>query len=339
MVSIALLAMALQNAGCPAASFTGTQGGIVTDNAHTRAHIKQIAATRVCEALEAGIVPVVAGFQGVSETQDFTTLGRGGSDLTAVALAAALRADICEIYTDVDGVYSADPNLVPTARRLARISYEEMLELARLGAKVLQARSVLFASKYNVPVVVKSSFTEGGGTLITKPDEDMEQVVVSGVAADRNQAKITLTRLPDRPGIASRLFGCIAQANIVVDMIIQNASAGGLTDISFTVPRTEAREALDLVRPLLSELEAEAATLQTDIAKVSIVGAGMQSHSGVAARMFQALAAENINILMISTSEIKVSCVVQDRYTELAVRILHDAFQLDQRTVTSEDQS
>jgi aspartate kinase len=339
MVSIALLAMALQDAGCPAASFTGTQGGIVTDNAHTRAHIKQITATRVCEALAAGIVPVVAGFQGVSERQDFTTLGRGGSDLTAVALAAALRADMCEIYTDVDGVYSADPNLVPTARRLARISYEEMLELARLGAKVLQARSVLFASKYNVPVVVKSSFTEGGGTLITKPDEDMEQVVVSGVAADRHQAKITLTQLPDRPGIASRLFGCIAKANIVVDMIIQNASAGGLTDISFTVPRTDAREALDLVRPLLSELEAEAATLQTDIAKVSIVGVGMQSHSGVAARMFQALAAENINILMISTSEIKVSCVIQDRYTELAVRILHDAFQLDQGMATSEEQS
>jgi aspartate kinase len=339
MVSIALLAMALQNTGCPAASFTGTQGGIVTDNAHTRAHIKQITATRVCEALEAGIVPVVAGFQGVNETQDFTTLGRGGSDLTAVALAAALQADVCEIYTDVDGVYSADPNLVPTARRLARISYEEMLELARLGAKVLQARSVLFASKYNVPVVVKSSFTEGGGTLITRPDEDMEQVVVSGVAADRNQAKLTLTRLPDRPGIASKLFGRIAQANIVVDMIIQNASAGGLTDISFTVPRTDAREALDLVRPLLAELEAEAATLQTDIAKVSIVGVGMQSHSGVAARMFQALAAENINILMISTSEIKLSCVIQDRYTELAVRILHDAFQLDQGTVTSEDQS
>ena len=339
MVSIALLAMALQDVGCLAASFTGTQGGIVTDNIHTRAHIKQITATRICEALEAGIIPVVAGFQGVSEAQDFTTLGRGGSDLTAVALAAALRADICEIYTDVDGVYSADPSIVPTARRLTRISYEEMLELARLGAKVLQARAVLFASKYNVPMVVKSSFAEGGGTLITKPDEDMERVVVSGVAADKNQAKITLTRLPDRPGIAGKLFGRIANANIVVDMIIQNAGAGGLTDISFTVPRTEAQQALALVRPLLSELEAEEATLQTDITKVSIVGVGMQSHSGVAARMFQALAAENINILMISTSEIKVSCVIQDRYTELAVRVLHDAFQLDQGMATSEDNS
>ena len=333
MVSIALLAMALKDLGGQAASFTGTQGGIVTDNAHTRARIKQITATRLHEALEAGVIPVVAGFQGVSERQDFTTLGRGGSDLTAVALAAALPADMCEIYTDVDGVYSADPNLVPTARRLARISYEEMLELARLGAKVLQARSVLFAMQYEVPLVVKSSFTEGDGTLITKPDQDMERVVVSGVAADQKQAKITLIRLPDRPGIAGKLFGCIAAANIVVDMIIQNASERGLTDISFTVPRPDAQHALRLAQQLLPELGAEEATLQSDIAKVSIVGVGMQSHSGVAARMFQALAAENINILMISTSEIKVSCVIQDRYAELAVRVLHDAFQLDQGAV------
>jgi aspartate kinase len=330
MVSIALLAMALRDAGCAAASFTGTQGGIVTDSAHTRARIKQITATRVSDTLAAGVVPVVAGFQGVSEMQDFTTLGRGGSDLTAVALAAALKADICEIYTDVDGVYSADPNMVPTARRLPRISYEEMLELARLGAKVLQARAVLFAMQYAVPLVVKSSFTEGDGTLITTPDDDMERVVVSGIAADKNQAKITLTRLPDRPGIAAKLFGRIAEANIVVDMIIQNASEGGLTDISFTVPRTDAQQALALARQLLPALGAEEATLQTDIAKVSIVGVGMQSHSGVAARMFQALAAENINILMISTSEIKLSCVIQDRYTELAVRVLHETFQLDQ---------
>ena len=330
MVSIALLAMALTDVGCQAASFTGTQGGIVTDSAHTRARIKQITATRLHEALEADIIPVVAGFQGVSEMQDFTTLGRGGSDLTAVALAAALQADICEIYTDVDGVYSADPNMVPTARRLARISYEEMLELARLGAKVLQARSVLFAMQYEVPLVVKSSFTEGDGTLITKPDQSMERVVVSGVAVDKNQAKITLTRLPDRPGIAGKLFGCIATANIVVDMIIQNASDGGLTDISFTVPRPDAQHALKLAQQLLPDLGAEEATLQGDIAKVSIVGVGMQSHSGVAARMFQALAAENINILMISTSEIKVSCVIHDRYAELAVRVLHEAFRLDQ---------
>ncbi|MEE9146098.1 MAG: aspartate kinase [Candidatus Tectomicrobia bacterium] len=329
MVSISLLAMVLQKAGCEAASFTGTQGGIITNAAHTRARIKQISAARLRKALATGIVPVVAGFQGASESQDFTTLGRGGSDLTAVALAAALHADVCEIYTDVDGVYSADPNIVPEARRLARISYDEMLELARLGAKVLQARAVLFAQQYAVPVVVKSSFNEAAeGTLITKADQDMERVVVAGVALDKNQAKITLTRLPDRPGIAAKLFGGIARANIVVDMIIQNASESGLTDISFTVSRPDAQQALAFARQLLGELEAEEATLQTDIAKVSIVGVGMQSHSGVAARMFEALAVENINILMISTSEIKVSCVIQDKYAELAVRILHDAFEL-----------
>ncbi|MGQ4808898.1 Aspartokinase [Candidatus Entotheonellaceae bacterium PAL068K] len=328
MVSIALLAMALKDSGCQAASFTGTQGGIVTDSAHTRARIKQITTTRLRKTLAAGVIPVVAGFQGGSETQDLTTLGRGASDLTAVALAAALDAEVCEIYTDVDGVYSADPNIVPDARLLPRVSYDEMLELARLGAKVMQARSVLFAKKYQVAVVVKSSFVEGEGTLITKADQDMERVVVSGVAADKSQAKITLTRLPDRPGIAGKLFGGIATANIVVDMIIQNASEGGLTDISFTVPRSDAQQALALARQLLPELGAEDVTLQTDIAKVSIVGVGMQSHSGIAARMFQALAAETINILMISTSEIKVSCIIQDRDAELAVRVLHDAFQL-----------
>lgn len=328
MVSIALVAMALKDAGCEAVSFTGPQGGIVTDSVHTQARIKQIVTTRLRKTLEAGTIPVVAGFQGISESEEFTTLGRGGSDLTAVALAAVLEAHRCEIYTDVDGVYSADPHVVPNARLLQRVSYDEMLELARLGAKVLQARSVLFAKKFNVPVVVKSSFTEGEGTLITKVDQNMEQVVVSGVALDKNQSKITLTRLPDRPGIASKLFGRIAAAHIVVDMIIQNASEGGLTDISFTVPRVDAQQALDLARQLLPEIGADNATLHPDIAKVSIVGVGMQSHSGVAARMFQTLAAENINILMISTSEIKISCVIQDRYAELAVRVLHDAFLL-----------
>ena len=331
MVSIALLAMALNDIGCAAASFTGTQGGIITNAAHTRARIKHITATRVQAALTSGVVPVVAGFQGTNESQDLTTLGRGGSDLTAVALAAALSADVCEIYTDVDGVYSADPNLVPNARRLDRVTYEEMLELARLGAKVLQARSVLFAQKFEVPVVVKSSFSdEAGGTLITMADQDMEQVLVTGVALDKNQAKITLTQLPDRPGIAAKLFGRVAEAHIVVDMIIQNASEGGLTDISFTVPRTDAQQALTFAQQLLEELEAQEATLQTDIAKVSIVGGGMQSHSGVAARMFAALAAHNINVLMISTSEIKLSCVIQDKYGELAVRVLHEAFALGQ---------
>jgi aspartate kinase len=333
MVAIALVAMTLQELGCPAESFTGPQGGILTDNVHTRARIKHITTTRLRRALAAGIVPVVAGFQGVSEADDVTTLGRGGSDLTAVALAAALQAERCEIYTDVDGVYSADPNIVPQARRLARISYDEMLEMARLGAKVLQARSVEFAKKYDVPVVVKSSFSEGGGTLVTRPEQDMEQVIVAGVTADKNQAKITLTHVPDRPGIAAKLFGRIAAADIVVDMIIQNASEGGLTDISFTMSRSDAHQTLALARQSLADLGAEEATLQTNIAKVSIVGAGMQSYAGVAARMFEALAAENINILMISTSEIKISCVIEDKYTELAVRVLHEAFQLDQGAV------
>jgi aspartate kinase len=328
MVSSALVAMALRKLGCRAASFTGMQGGILTDRAHTRARIKQITPTRLRQAIAAGIIPVVAGFQGITEQLDFTTLGRGGSDLTAVALAAALQADLCEIYTDVDGVYSADPNIVEQARRLQRISYDEMLEMARLGAKVLQARSVEFAKKYNVPVVVKSSFSEGSGTLVTKPDQDMEQAVVAGVTADKSQAKITLSRLPDQPGIAAKLFGRIAEADIVVDMIIQNASDHGLTDISFTVARSDASPALEIARRHLADIGAEEATLQTGIAKVSIVGVGMQSHAGVASRMFQALAAENINILMISTSEIKLSCVIDDKYTELAVRVLHEAFQL-----------
>jgi len=333
MVAIALLAMSLQELGCPAESFTGPQGGIRTDSVHMRARIKHITTTRLRRALAADIVPVVAGFQGISEADDFTTLGRGGSDLTAVALAAALHADCCEIYTDVDGVYSADPNIVPQARRLDRISYDEMLEMARLGAKVLQARAVEFAKKYDVPVVVKSSFSEGSGTLVTRPDQDMEQVIVAGVTADQNQARITLTRVPDRPGIAARLFGRIAAADVVVDMIIQNSSEGGLTDISFTVSRSDAQQTLALARQSLAELGAEEATIQTNIAKVSIVGVGMQSHAGVAARMFEALAAENINILMISTSEIKISCVIEDKYTELAVRVLHGAFQLDQGAV------
>lgn len=329
MVSIALVAMALQEVGCAAESFTGAQGGILTDSAHTHARIKQITTARLRRALGMGVIPVVAGFQGASAEDELTTLGRGGSDLTAVALAAALAADLCEIYTDVDGVYSADPNVVPRARRLGRISYDEMLEMARLGAKVLQARSVEFAKKYTVPLVVKSSFTEGSGTLVTRLDQDMEQVVVAGVASDKNQAKITLLRVPDRPGIAAKLFGSIAAADIVVDMIIQNASAHGLTDISFTVARSDAQHTLTLVQQSLAEVGAEEATLHTDIAKVSIVGAGMQSHAGVAARMFQALAAEHINILMISTSEIKISCVIEAKYAELAVRVLHDAFQLE----------
>ncbi len=329
MVSIALVAMALQEAGCVARSFTGMQGGIVTDGTHTHARIRSITTTRLQRDLSAGVIPVVAGFQGISESDELTTLGRGGSDLTAVALAAALKADSCEIYTDVDGVYTADPNLVPQARRLDRVSYDEMLEMARLGAKVLQARAVEFAKAHDVPLRVKSSFAEGSGTLVTRPDQDMERVVVTGVTADSNQAKVTLTRLPDRPGIAGNLFGRIAEAGIVVDMIIQNASEGGLTDISFTVARADAQQTLAIARQSLAEIGADSVSLESGIAKVSIVGVGMQSHAGVAARMFRALAAENINIVMISTSEIKISCVIDDKYAELAVRVLHAAFQLD----------
>ena len=329
MVSIALVAMALQEVGCAARSFTGMQGGIVTDGTHTHARIRSIATTRLQRELSDGVIPVVAGFQGISEGDELTTLGRGGSDLTAVALASALAAESCEIYTDVDGVYTADPNLVPQARRLDRVSYDEMLEMARLGAKVLQARAVEFAKAYDVPLRVKSSFSEGSGTLVTRPDEDMERVVVTGVTSDSNQAKITLTQLPDRPGIAGSLFGRIAEAGIVVDMIIQNASEGGLTDISFTVARADAQQTLAIARRCLAEISAENVTLESGIAKVSIIGVGMQSHAGVAARMFRALAAENINIAMISTSEIKISCVIDDKYAELAVRVLHAAFELD----------
>ena len=337
MVSIALVAMALQEAGCPARSFTGMQGGIVTDGTHTHARIRSITTTRLQRDLAAGVIPVVAGFQGISESDELTTLGRGGSDLTAVALASALHADSCEIYTDVDGVYTADPNLVPQARRLDRVSYDEMLEMARLGAKVLQARAVEFAKAYDVPLRVKSSFSEGNGTLVTRPDKDMERVVVTGVTSDSSQAKITLTQLPDRPGIAGSLFGRIAEAGIVVDMIIQNASEDGLTDISFTVARADAQETLAIARKCLAEIGAENVTLENGIAKVSIIGVGMQSHAGVAARMFRALAAENINIVMISTSEIKISCVIDDKYAELAVRVLHAAFQLDSPEASGSD--
>ncbi len=328
-VTIALLAMALRERGYAARSFTGRQVGIVTDDAHTRARIERVAADRVRDALAEDVIPVVAGFQGINEKSDVTTLGRGGSDTTAVALAAALKADRCDIYTDVDGVYTTDPNIVPTASRLDKISYEEMLEMASLGAKVLQTRSVEFAMKYLVPVRVLSSFADAPtGTLVTKEDRDMEQVVVSGVTYDRNQAKITLLGVPDRPGIAARLFGGIAKENIVVDMIIQNISREGLTDISFTVPRADAKKAMDLVSTLVREIGANDVQLTEDIAKVSIVGVGMRSHSGVAATMFETLAREGINIMMISTSEIKISCVVDAKYTELAVRALHEAFEL-----------
>lgn len=328
-VTIALLAMDLRGRGVNACSFTGRQVGIHTDSAHTKARISRVAAERIKHALSDGIVPVVAGFQGINERSDVTTLGRGGSDLTAVALAAALKADRCIIFTDVDGVYTTDPNIVPGARRLDRISYEEMLEMASLGAKVLQSRSVEFAAKFSVPVEVNSSFKEGKGTLVTHEDADMESVMVSGVTGDRNQAKITIIGVPDHPGIAAKIFGPVAEASIVVDMIIQNVSQASLTDISFTVPRTDLRKAVDLVQRIAKEIEAKSVAVTESMAKVSLIGVGMRSHSGIAARMFDILSREGVNIMMISTSEIKISCVVDEKYLELAMRALHSAFGLD----------
>ncbi|MGH7431411.1 MAG: aspartate kinase [Candidatus Methylomirabilales bacterium] len=328
-VAIGLLSLAIQACGAKARSFTGTQVRILTDNVHTKARILNIDVERIRQALREGEIAIVAGFQGVSAEEEVTTLGRGGSDLTAVALAAALNADVCEIYTDVEGVYTADPSLVPAARKLPRISYEEMIEMASLGARVLQARAVEYAKNYNVSVHVRSSFSENRGTLVVQEDPDMEKVMVSGIAYDRKEAKITITRVVDRPGIAAKLFGRVAEAGIVVDMIVQNMSQDGHTDISFTVPRTDFHKAMELVKGLAREIGADQVLGDDRIAKVSIVGVGMRTHSGVAAKMFAALAAENINIMMISTSEIKVSCVIEEKYTELAVRVLHDVFRLE----------
>ena len=327
-VSIALLAMAIHSLGHKARSFTGEQAGIRTDAAHTRARIVGIDGDKVRRALDDGYVSIVAGFQGVTEEDNITTLGRGGSDLTAVALAAALRADVCEIYTDVDGVYTADPNIVREARKLDRISYDEMLEMASLGAKVLQSRSVEFAKKYGVPVHVRSTFKTDPGTLVTKEDRHMEAVVVTGIAHDRGQAKVTIRGVPDRPGIAAQVFGAVSDHGIVVDMIVQNVSRDGHSDISFTVPRLDRPTVVATLEDVAKKIGAETVTYDDRIAKVSIVGVGMRSHSGVAARMFRALSRENVNIHMISTSEIAVSCVIEDKYTELAVRALHDTFEL-----------
>lgn len=330
-VTIALLAMELRGRGLDARSFTGRQVGIITDSAHTKARIARVAADRIREALKQGVIPIVAGFQGVNEQSDVTTLGRGGSDLTAVALAAALKADRCVIYTDVDGIYTADPNIVPAARRLDKISYEEMLELASLGAKVLQSRSVEFAAKFNVPVEVQSSFNEGKGTLVVKEDADMERVTVASVTGDRNQAKLTIVGVPDRPGIAARIFGPIAEANIIVDMIIQNVSQASLTDMSFTIPRADLPNATSLVKRIAKDIAAKSVAVTESIAKVSLVGVGMRTHSGVAAKMFEVLSKEGINIMMISTSEIKISCVIEEKHLQQAMRALHKAFGLDRK--------
>ena len=327
-VTIALLAMALHSLGFKARSFTGAQVSLVTDAAHTKARIMRIGGERVRAALEAGEIAIVAGFQGVSGDNEITTLGRGGSDLTGVALAAALPADVCEIFTDVDGVYTADPNVVPDARKLPRISYDEMLEMASLGAKVLQARSVEFAKKYGVPVHVRSTFKADPGTLVTREDSGMEEAVVTSVTHDRNQAKVSILRVPDRPGVAAQVFGAVADQNIVVDMIVQNISRDGFTDMSFTLPRGDRARAVAALEDVARRVGAEGVQFNDRVAKISIVGVGMRSHSGVAARMFAVLSKEGVNIQMISTSEIAVSCVVDDKYAELAVRALHEAFEL-----------
>jgi aspartate kinase len=329
-VTIALLSMALHNIGCEASSYTGSQVKILTDSSHTKARIREIEDVKIRADLDAGKVVVVAGFQGVDEDGNITTLGRGGSDTTGVALAAALKADECHIYTDVDGVYTTDPRVVPKARRLDKITFEEMLEMASLGSKVLQIRSVEFAGKYNVALRVLSSFAEGNGTLITYEESEMERALISGIAFNRDEAKLTLAGVPDLPGVASKILGPIAAENIEVDMIVQNVGANGTTDFTFTVNRNDYVRAKNVLESLRSELGAQIVSGDDSIVKVSIVGVGMRSHAGIASTMFKVLADEGINIQMISTSEIKISVVIAEKYLELAVRALHTAFGLDQ---------
>ena len=329
-VSIALLAMTLIKMGYKAKSFLGFQIPIYTDGVYTKARITEIKPDNLKKALNEGNIAVVAGFQGIDREGNITTLGRGGSDTTAVAIAAALKADRCDIYTDVDGVYTTDPNICPKARKIKKISYEEMLEYASLGAKVLHLRSVEFAQKYKITLQVRSSFKDEEGTIVCKEEEIMEQPVVTGIAYDKNQAKISIIKVPDKPGIAAKIFGEIADENISVDMIVQNiAEDGKSTDLTFTVTKNEFKKAMEIVKKIAKEIGAEDVIGDENISKVSIIGVGMRSHSGVAAKMFEALANENINIQMISTSEIKVSCIIAEKYTELAVRVLHDAFELD----------
>ncbi|CAG0950153.1 aspartate kinase [Myxococcaceae bacterium] len=324
--TIALLAMAIQRLGHAARSFTGAQIGMRTDTSHTRARIQSIDARHILDTLDEGTVAVIAGFQGVDDDGNVTTLGRGGSDTSAVAVAAAVHADVCEIYTDVDGVYTTDPNLVPAARKLSKISFDEMLEMASLGAKVLQIRSVKFAMQYGVPIHVRSSFSDVEGTWVVREEDAMEGLVVSGVTYNRNEAKIRLRGVKDQPGVAARLFGPLGEAGIVVDMIVQNVGQDGSTDITFTVPRTDYRKALEIAERAGVEIGAAAVAGDEGIAKVSVVGLGMKDHAGVASRMFRVLADEGINIQLISTSEIKISVLIEAKYTELAVRALHAAF-------------
>ena len=328
----ALAAMAIQKLGIESMSLTGRQVGIITDNSHTKAIIERVEAKRLRKILKDNKVAVVAGFQGINELSDVTTLGRGGSDTTAVAIAAALKADLCEIYTDVAGVYTTDPRVCKDARKMVRVSYDEMLEMASLGAKVLHSRAVEFAKKYNVKLVVRSSFNNTPGTLVAKEDEDMEKFVVSGITSDRNQARITIMGVPDKPGIAAKLFNAIAEANILVDMIVQNISTETkATDISFTVPIADNKKALKISRKISGTLGAKGVNMNTDVAKVSIIGVGMRSHFGVAAKMFGTLAENKVNIKMISTSEIKISCIVDEKHMVRAVKALHKAFILPKK--------
>ena len=328
-VTIALLSMCLQSMGYDAKSYLGSQIPVLTDNAHSRARIKEIDDKKVREDLKSGTIIIVAGFQGIDEHGNVTTLGRGGSDTSAVAVAAALKADVCEIYTDVDGVYTTDPRMVPEASKLEKISYEEMLEMASLGAKVLQIRSVEFAKKYNVVIHVRSSFDDKPGTLVMKEDQEMETVLVSGIAYNKDEAKISIFGVPDQPGIAAQLFTPLGDAGITVDMIIQNVSHEGKTDMTFTVPKGDCKKALKIVEEVVPKINATGYKHNEDIAKISVIGVGMRSHAGIAQTMFETLSKEGINIEMISTSEIKISCIVDAKYTELAVRVLHEAFGLN----------
>jgi len=328
-VTIALLSMALQEIGCDARSYTGHQVHIRTDNSHGRARIQAIDDVRVHKELKKGRVVVIAGFQGVDEDGNITTLGRGGSDTTAVAMAAALKADECQIYTDVDGVYTTDPRIVPQARRLERVTVEEMLELSSLGVKVLQIRSVEFAGKYKVPLRVLSSFEDGPGTLITYKEDDMEQALISGIAFNRDEAKLTIVGVPDQPGVASNILGKISEADINVDMIVQNVGEDGTTDFTFTVHRVDYPKGMAILEDVAKELSARQVTGDDNIVKISVIGVGMRSHAGIARTMFATLAKEGINIQMISTSEIKISVVVDEKYLELGVRALHAAFGLE----------
>lgn len=335
-VTIALLAMAIDTLGHEAISLTGAQAGIVSDSAHTKARIQEIRADRVMEAVDSGRIVIVAGFQGLTESGEITTLGRGGSDTTAVAVAAGLGADVCEIYTDVDGVFTADPRVEPAARKLDMISYEEMLEMAATGARVLQLRSVEFARNHGVVIHVRSSFNDSEGTIVKEADGTMEQAIISGVTHDTSEAKVTVRDVPDRPGVAAEVFGRLADANVNVDMIIQNVSEAGTTDISFTTPKDDLPRATRAVREVVEDLGAREWSVDESVAKVSLVGAGMKTHPGVAALMFRSLADAGVNLDMISTSAIRISCVIAADQVDIAVRALHAAFGLDDRSVIAE---